>query len=695
MADEVVANMPRKVFSWVEVNYKVIIDNHWGADSSPGYKNSQSMNSGKLLPFIQKGMTKLENNAVYLVNEPIFIYREHFNGAWSSLPKLKVFVAEAKPSGSGSNVTYTPVFDNGTVCELYNTECAGNNHGEVMFPLSPGHNPVYMFIEQENMDDGQSVYAISAYAKEAITAISKTSDTKYSSTKLIARGLGALTRLSEIFKAPKSNDLIQYVKPVLPNNTFLEKQLVGPKINPPGHDINIKLNAVAGNNYPVVKDGAKSIMPDVPRAISMETSRGSGSSATKVGNISRVNVPGYFYKWSKLNSDQSDYGSALVLGERPEDIDVWGCKLKHFVNVDNINKDSESKRASVTLEDSECEYVFMGISSAYRKKLAGKQDDYNDFCRESAASMFCPIVKSTGQQLLYPGEPIIKSGVQNSAVFYAITIQQPKKADPDRNNNKITYFVCTGNNSYGGHMNNMIPIIPGVDGYCEVCEVLHGDCTEELAFRNMTIKVGAKKSDKDMGFNSARGAPGTFVFFHNTDRAKVTHYFIPTKSNPGEDTIKSLTTIRTSMSEVTENKLTNWDGLSITVLVQKKASAETKCAQITLPDDRHTGLDIAKYNPKQRTSGADTSAKLNSGPGSGFMNVFNNQSKCIDSNGNIIGHTMAFAVVRYKESETKGINDPYWSTSGNKVVFDDGADILDYLQGGADTFAIYFPISDS
>lgn len=490
---------------------------------------------------------------------------------------------------------------------------------------------------------------------------------------------------------------------------FPEKQLVGPDINPPGHDLNIKLNELLGNYYPRFAGSETSVMPDVPNAVAM------GS------KIYRVNAPGYFYKWSSTETVQSAYKSSVVIAERAEDIDTFGVPVVYCENAGKIESDNESKRDTVTINRSGCMYVFVGISDLSQSKIMTSYEKYRE--SEEAA----PVLIETGQNIPFDGQQMMIDGnplvtAPNSAIFYPCVINQAKKADPDRNNKKITYLVSYGSSwsdtiLSGGHMNNMVPILPGVDGYCEDCNILHGSCSEIDGYKNLVSKAGKKAKDGFHEFNTSRGAPGTFVFYQNTSGGNVSHYFIPTLSNPPKSTVKPLTGIREAITNVNANKASSWeitDGSGIpskTICVMAAASetAEIKSATVCAPDSRHSGIEVSVLDPTVRTKGNDSS-RSGSIPGCGFIDVFSNQSRGISSttvsekteNGRVIangtvlsliGLTMKFAVARYNGANMKDIGTAAnGRTATSKVSKDKG--ILDYLEGGGKSLGIYDPTKD-
>lgn len=186
--------MPRKVFSWVEVDYKKMINDKVDDLEYNEKGKKYHMDNKMLLPYINGGMLSLTPGTVYKITNPVFIFREHYAGKWVSSEILRVFVAGLSD------------FDNAV--ELYNTQCNGCNHGEVMFPICPGSGStatVYLCIDVTHPNSsesgvGQGVYAIPIVQNTINNSIVETNKSISVSAMKITTGTKALSVLKAIFK---------------------------------------------------------------------------------------------------------------------------------------------------------------------------------------------------------------------------------------------------------------------------------------------------------------------------------------------------------------------------------------------------------------------------------------------------------------------------------------------------------------
>ncbi len=186
--------MPRKVFSWVEVDYKKMINDKVGDLGYNEKGKKYHMDNQMLLPYINGGMLSLTPGTVYKITKPVFIFREHYAGKWVSSEILRVFV------DSIQTFTHT--------VELYNTQCNGCNHGDVMFPICPGYEAdaaVYLCIDVTHPNSsesgvGQGVYAIPIVQNTINNSIVETNKSISISAMKITTGTKTLSALKAIFK---------------------------------------------------------------------------------------------------------------------------------------------------------------------------------------------------------------------------------------------------------------------------------------------------------------------------------------------------------------------------------------------------------------------------------------------------------------------------------------------------------------
>lgn len=186
--------MPRKVFSWVEVDYKKMIDDKVDDLEYNAKGKKYHMDNQMLLPYINGGMLALTPGIVYKITKPVFIFREHYAGKWVSSEILRVFVDNQN------------TFNHAV--ELYNTQCNGCNHGEVMFPICPGYATnaaVYLCIDVTHPNSSESgveqgVYAIPIVQNTIKNSIVETNKNISVSAMKITTGTKVLSALKTIFK---------------------------------------------------------------------------------------------------------------------------------------------------------------------------------------------------------------------------------------------------------------------------------------------------------------------------------------------------------------------------------------------------------------------------------------------------------------------------------------------------------------
>lgn len=171
--------------------------------SNNGHKyNFHGVNDGLI------GKNKKEiTNAIFKVNVPGFVYRQHFRGAFNPGPEYAVFVchSDAKPTKStAASLNWACLFrsrGNGTYAE----ESPANNHANNFFPINPGGNTYILVITtgkffNATAAERQSIMYVPAfgYTGSPLTHIGSWSTLKNTSGSIgVGNGLAAL---KEAFK---------------------------------------------------------------------------------------------------------------------------------------------------------------------------------------------------------------------------------------------------------------------------------------------------------------------------------------------------------------------------------------------------------------------------------------------------------------------------------------------------------------
>lgn len=87
-------------------------------------------------------------NAIFKVNVPGFVYRQHFRGAFNSGPEYAVFVGhfDAKPTKATAEAMNWVCLFRSRGTGTYAEESPANNHANNFFPINPGGNTYILVI---------------------------------------------------------------------------------------------------------------------------------------------------------------------------------------------------------------------------------------------------------------------------------------------------------------------------------------------------------------------------------------------------------------------------------------------------------------------------------------------------------------------------------------------------------------------
>lgn len=566
---------------------------------------------------------------------------------------------------------------------------------------------------------------------------------------------------------------------------FPEKFLPGTADDNPMNYLAEKLDALAGECYPVCSEFKRSIFPDMTKAIELVQDR-----------IYRINVPGYFYKHSTNASSQEGQKSGLIiadsmlelthkytgisaydtankefiLGPPYEDYSssptfagklymAWRCTDYFNMSPDQYGWNTVSlwfrgslgnfdASAAITSID-DLSRILEGYVEEDKRKIVPYYFDVEQpetvcSCGTCGGTQTYTVTSYCFNTPIIRGnvEPVTESECGQNRRTYFISsgnaddgIARYDKVDTKKWDSSLTnkedltkatkYYYKVGNNEYvslyyhgyktnpdypgspkvhlfgyrsegkwqyveweyviiytkrevtgePGHMNNMVPVLPGAKLKCGVCNMVHGSSTALMGVLKTTGR--AMEGSPHVGPGASYDGPGLYVYWYRPEDDKnsdVKYYFIPTKNLENEvkpvtycgDLYKKLNAdhpYRVDYNKVKPDYSKTDQSWTVTDVLNYKTSKDTVVCEV-FADDTTATSNVAPYEQQGKLP-FNTSNEKNALRVSPFINASEN----FDDDEKIFGLRNRFMLHWYERSIDDGLGKGgFYSEKQNPLI---------------------------